>query len=113
MTVEEYQLLLAQSTAHAYDKILACQVRAAENAEAQTKAELDKANVELTMAKQTANRVGINTANHLRPSMNFNVCLLQSEDGWTAEYGSLCAYGDTPELAFQKFDEMWTGRYEP
>jgi hypothetical protein len=113
MTIEEYQLLMAQNVAHAQAKVTASQVRAAEHIEAREKAEREVAELALDTARKTANRYNIQTANSMRPSLNFPVALLQSDDGWSADYGQLSAYGDTPELAYQKFDEIWSGRYEP
>jgi hypothetical protein len=115
MTTEDYQLLMAETAAYAQEKVAHSQVSAAAYHETYMKLECEKAAVELESSKQLAQRSSINTSNHLRPSLILKPSLLCSDDGdgWEATYGELVAYGDTPEIAYQKFDELWTGRYEP
>ena len=111
-TIAEYQLSMAKVVAAMQSKIADNQVKASEHYEAQMKAERESAEVALATARQTAGRAARQTANCMRPCMNFNVILCQDGEGWTADYGALSAYGDTPELAYQKFDEIWSGRFE-
>ena len=115
MTIEDYQLLMAETAAHAQESVANSQVSAAKYHEAYMKCEFEKAAIGLESAKEMAQRSSINTANHLRPSLILRPALMCSDDGngWEAIYGELTAYGDTPEIAYQKFDELWMGRYEP
>jgi len=112
-TIADYQLSMAKVAATMQDRIAANQVKASEHYVAQMEADRESSEVALATARQTAGRAAIQTANCMRPCMNFNVILCQDGEGWTANYGELSAYGDTPELAYQKFDEVWSGRYEP
>lgn len=113
MTIEDYQLVMAETAAHAQDKISASQIRTAEYSESLMRIECKKAEVGLESAKQLSKRSDINTANHLRPALILRPMLMRKDDGWEAVFNELIAYGDTPELAYQNFDEEWTGRYEP
>ncbi len=90
--------------------IQASQVRAAQNLEAQTLAELQRVEAESVTGIKVAKRTDQQSANYMRPSFVFKPLLEKSGDGWMATYGHLETWGETPEIAYQEFDHKWVGK---
>jgi len=112
MTLEEIQLAIAEGQLAASRLVQACQVRAANNYEAQTLAERRKVEAESDIGIKIAKRTDQQSANYMRPSFVFKPLLEKSELGWTATYGHLETWGETPEIAYQEFDHQWVGKDE-
>ncbi len=106
------QLAIAKEQLAASKLIGACQVRAAQNYEAQTMAERQKVEAERDTGIKMAHRTDQQSANFMRPSFVFKPILEKSGDGWTATYGHLETWGETPEIAYQEFDHQWVGKDE-
>ncbi len=112
MTLDEYQILLAEAQ-HAANKImLACQVAAAQNFEARTLVELQKTEKEKEISTIVGERNLLQSANFIRPSIMHPPILTKEDDEWIASYGHLRASGPTPETAYQEFDRLWVGKDE-
>ena len=109
VTIEEVQLAMTQNSAAAMKLVVACQVRSAQNYEAQTQAEKIRAESDRDRALQEREAVRVN---FMRPCLIHRPSLARSGDEWVAQYGDLAAYGPTPELAYQEFDRKWVGKDE-
>ncbi len=92
--------------------IQACQLRASQNYEAHTLAERQRVETERDTGDKVSKRADQQSANYMRPSFVFKPTLEKSADGWTATYGHLEAWGETPEIAYQEFDHQWVGKDE-
>lgn len=110
MTIEEIQLAIANGQLAASRLIQACQVRAAQNYEAQMMADRQKAEAERDAGIKVASRTNQQSANYMRPSFVFKPTLEKDAEGWTATLGHLETWGETPEIAYQEFDHQWVGK---
>lgn len=110
MTIEEIQLAIVQGQLAASKLIQACQVRGAQNYEAQTLAERQKAEAERDICTRMIKRNEQQAANYMRPSFVFKPALEKNGEGWTATFGHLETWGETPEIAYQEFDHQWVGK---
>jgi hypothetical protein len=45
----------------------------------------------------------------LQPDLE-GFCNPEGDMVWLASYGQVCAMGDTPDEAFQMFDDVWVGK---
>ena len=106
MTIEEIQVA-------AQRLISASQVRFAKNYEKQSEIDLEKTTYEMEISHKIADRSLHQSANFLRPSFVLRPSLRQSGEGWMAEYGDFTAFGETPNIAFQEFDDRWVGKDKP
>ncbi len=112
MTLDEIQIAIVEGQLAASKLVQACQVRSAQNYEAQTMAERQKVEAERDAGIKIAKRTDQQSANYMRPSFVFKPILEKSDDGWTATYGHLETWGETPEIAYQEFDHQWIGKDE-
>lgn len=110
MTIEEIQLAMAQGQLATNKVIQACQVRSTQNYEAQTLAERQKAEAEKDASIKMIKRNEQQAVNYMRPSFVFKPVLEKNGAGWTATFGHLETWGETPEIAYQEFDHQWVGK---
>jgi len=110
--IEEIAMIMAKSQASTQKLISACQLRAAQNLEAQCDADRQKSVNEMEASKIIAERSVQQSANFIRPCTLHRPLLIQDDDQWIATYGDLTSYGPTPETAYQEFDRLWVGKDE-
>lgn len=110
--IEEITLDVVQHQAASQKLIHACQLRAAQNFEAQAKAERQKAEQEQEASKIVAERTVAQSLNWMRPSLLYRPTLEHNGEEWVVRYGDLSASGPTPDSAHFEFDRLWVGKDE-
>jgi hypothetical protein len=80
---------------------------------AQAAQEAAKREEEITaVTRRTQEKVEMQAANVLRPTMLLRPDVREVDAGWTATYGDVVGSGPTPDLACQDFDRKWLGKDE-
>jgi len=90
----------------------ASHVRAMKNVERVSEVDLEKVTYEAMVSRKIADRSLQQSSIYLRPSFVLHPNLRRSGEGWVAQYGDLETYGETPDIAFQEFDDQWVGKDE-